>query len=171
MNYRLSLDWTSRIITTLISLLFLWMIFFQWRIDIDPGDMTQVGVKSMVTLLLVSIYVFCFLYAPTEYLLTKEKLVIKRRFGDVTFELKEIKAVYHVTKDSMKWTIRSFGNGGLFGYFGYFSNYTHGNMIWYATRRNNYVMLETMDNKRIVLTPDDTTMVKEIQKLIAPVPA
>lgn len=32
-------------------------------------------------------------------------------------------------------------------------------MTWYATRTNNYVMIVTEDNKKIVLTPDDMQMI------------
>ena len=39
-------------------------------------------------------------------------------------------------------------------------------MTWYATRRNNYLIIETDDNEKIVLTPDDTKMIDEIKKNI-----
>lgn len=39
-------------------------------------------------------------------------------------------------------------------------------MTWYATRLKNYVMIETVNNERIIVTPDNTDMVKEIRKLI-----
>ena len=66
----------------------------------------------------------------------------------------------------MKWTIRTFGVGGLFGYYGKFRNKTFGNMTWFATQQKNYLIFETTNNQKIVLTPDDTDMIKEIQKLI-----
>lgn len=65
----------------------------------------------------------------------------------------------------MKWTIRTFGNGGLFGYFGKFYNAAFGKMTWYATRRNNYLVLSTSENGKIVLTPDNLEMAKEIERL------
>ena len=57
------------------------------------------------------------------------------------------------------------GNGGLFGFYGDFKN-TFGMMTWYATRLKNYIMIETTDNERVVITPDNTDMVKEIRRLI-----
>jgi hypothetical protein len=39
-------------------------------------------------------------------------------------------------------------------------------MTWCATKRDNYILLETIDNKKNILTPDDTTMVTEIKKMM-----
>jgi len=77
--------------------------------------------------------------------------------------LENVKDVFVATRESMKWTIRTFGNGGLFGYFGKFRNGNYGNMTWYATRSNNYVMIITASDKKIVLTPDEVSMVDEIR--------
>ena len=38
---------------------------------------------------------------------------------------------------------------------GKFANTKVGNMTWYATRRNKTVLLKTIDNKKIILTPDE----------------
>jgi hypothetical protein len=81
-------------------------------------------------------------------------------------ELATIKAVYTIKKDSMGWVHKTFGNGGLFGYYGEFRSDHYGDMTWYATRRSNYVMLETYDHERIILTPDNMEMVNKIKKLI-----
>ena len=55
----------------------------------------------------------------------------------------------------MYGVIRTFGVGGLFGYYGQFYNSKIGSMTWYATRQNNTVLVRTIDNKNIVLTPDE----------------
>ena len=102
---------------------------------------------------------------PLKYIIDKNKLIIKRPFKDLVIDLKNIKDTFLPTKESMRWTIRTFGNGGLFGYIGKFSNKTHGTMTWYATKTSNYLILVTNDNKKIVLTPDNTEMIHEIKKL------
>lgn len=66
----------------------------------------------------------------------------------------------------MGWVWKTFGNGGLFGFYGEFKNDRYGYMTWYATKRSNYVMLETTEREKIVLTPDNVDMVTEIKKLI-----
>ncbi len=96
----------------------------------------------------------------------KEKIIVRRPAKDLILNIREIKNAFLVTKESMRWTIRTFGNGGLFGYTGKFYNNTYGNMTWYATRRNNYTILVTVDEEKIVLTPDDIEMVEKIRKWI-----
>ncbi len=65
----------------------------------------------------------------------------------------------------MQWTERAGGNGGIFGFYGEFKN-GYGDMTWYATKSNNYLMIETFQGDKIVLTPNDKAMVKEIRQLI-----
>ena len=60
-------------------------------------------------------------------------------------------------------THRIGASGGLFGFFGEFKNPVYGEMTWYATRSNHFVMLETMNDQKIVLTPDDPEFVKDIK--------
>jgi hypothetical protein len=117
-------------------------------------------------LLILSIYLFCFLFRPVSYVVEKNGITIKRPFKSYHIELNKIMNTYLTDKKTMKWTIRTFGVGGLFGYYGKFRNKTFGNMTWYATQQKNYLIIETTNNRKIVLTPDDTDMIKEIQKLI-----
>jgi len=52
--------------------------------------------------------------------------------------------------------MRLFGSGGLFGYFGLFWNREFGTMTWYATRRDQAIMIITSSHKKLVITPDET---------------
>lgn len=85
---------------------------------------------------------------------------------DQTIAIRSIKNVFLPEKETMMWTKRTLGNGGLFGYYGKFSNENYGDMRWYATRRDNYLMIETNANQKIVLTPDDIGMLSEVQTII-----
>jgi hypothetical protein len=67
----------------------------------------------------------------------------------------DIKTVEHIDKNDLKWSIRIFGVGGLFGYWGKFRNKKMGSMTWYATRRNNVVLVTTIHQKKIILTPNE----------------
>ena len=58
-------------------------------------------------------------------------------------------------KERLNGSIRTFGVGGLFGYWGRFANSKIGVMTWYATRRDNAVLITKFNNKKIVLTPDE----------------
>lgn len=167
MEYKATLDLASKIITGIVTILFLGIIGYNiWQLDIKSGNLTHFGVTIFLTMLLVSIYGLCYLYRPIKYIVDKDKIIIKRPIKDLTLDIKRIKDAFLTKKESMRWTIRTFGNGGLFGYFGKFNNGTFGDMTWYATKRNNYTILETVDNEKIILTPDDIEMVKKIRKLI-----
>jgi hypothetical protein len=58
-------------------------------------------------------------------------------------------------KEKIGWAIRTFGVGGLFGYYGKFANTKLGSMTWYATRKDRAILVRTIDNKKIILTPDE----------------
>jgi hypothetical protein len=131
---------------------------------------SAIGTESLVliltTLLIIATYFICYLLRPIKYVLDKDRIIIKRLILDITIDIKTIKSALLADKKSMRWTIRTFGNGGLFGYFGKFYNQTFGSMTWYATRRSNYIVLGTTTKGKIVITPDDPNMVNEIGKLI-----
>ena len=167
MVYKATLDKTSKIITGLAIVLFLAVIIFNFQaIDFESNIWFHYGANFFSLTLLVLVYSAFYLFRPIEYIVDKEKITIKRPLRDITLTIKDIKNVYMTKKDTMKRSVRTFGNGGLFGYYGKFRNEAFGNMTWYATKRYNYLILETNDNQRIVLTPDDIRMVDELQTMM-----
>jgi hypothetical protein len=96
-----------------------------------------------------------FAFRPLSYEITAQQVVIHRIFMPVKISTESIKSVEIIDKDKIRPALRTFGVGGLFGYFGKFANFTVGSMTWYATRRNNTVLIITKDNKKIILTPDE----------------
>ncbi len=167
MEYKASLDRTSKIITGLITVLFAGIATWNfWLMFNGPESITDFSANILSVVVILGIYSFCYLFRSVQYVVEKNRLTIKRPLKDYYLELNEIKDIYITDKETMKWTIRTFGVGGLFGYYGKFRNKKFGNMTWFATKRNNYVVLETTNNRKIVLTPDDTNMVKEIEQMI-----
>lgn len=71
-----------------------------------------------------------------------------------------------IPRDDLKWSIRTFGNGGVFGYYGKFFNNSFGSMTWFATRRENFVMLILKDGRKIVVTPDDLNFKDDLSSRI-----
>ena len=112
--------------------------------------------NSIITIfILVLIYLIVFLYRPICYTITNDLLIIHRPLTDIKIARKDIHNIELLDKVRLKGTIRTFGVGGLFGYWGKFTNSKIGEMIWYATRRDNAVLVTTFGNKKIVLTPDE----------------
>ena len=113
------------------------------------------SVPTFTTILLSLIYFGTFSFRPISYKLTDDKLIIDRPLFDIKIKRTEIKNVEQLDKGKLSWAMRIFGVGGLFGYSGKFINTKLGSMTWYATRRNNAVLVTTIYNKKIVLTPNE----------------
>lgn len=54
----------------------------------------------------------------------------------------------------LRFSIRTFGNGGIFGFSGSFRNKKFGDMTWNFTRKDRLVMIVTQKQK-FVMSPDD----------------
>ncbi|MDZ4714745.1 MAG: PH domain-containing protein [Cytophagales bacterium] len=168
MEYKATLDLKSKIITGFVAVLFASIIGFSlMKINFESEDWTKPALLLSAVILLPGLFLFCYLFRPLGYSVYRHGVVVKRPLKDVTIDFSEIKNAFLPTSDSMLWTIRTFGNGGLFGYYGLYRNTTHGGMTWYATRTSNYLMLVTKNDKKIVITPDDTGMLDEISKQLA----
>ena len=151
MTYKASLDNLAKGVTIGVSLLFAVIIVGQYSIIKDAG--MEVPLFTTVTLLLI--YFIAFAFRPINYKVSAEKLTIHRLFLDVNIDRNQIKSVELLDKEKLGWVFRTFGVGGLFGYFGKFANKKFGSMTWYATRRDKTVLVQTIGNKKIILTPDE----------------
>lgn len=151
MKFKASLDKLAKVVTIAVTILFTSIIIGQLVLIPDSVQYT-----SFITVfILLLIYLIVFLFRPICYNITDESLVIHRPLTDIKIDLKDIKNVELLDKERLKWTIRTFGVGGLFGYWGRFANSKIGVMTWYATRRDKAVLITTFNNKKIVLTPDE----------------
>lgn len=151
MTYKTSLDNLAKGITIGVTLLFVGILIGQFSIIKDTG--WAVPIITTVTLFLI--YFISFAFSPINYEISAENLTIHRLLIDVQIDRHQIKNVELLDKEQLEWVFRTFGVGGLFGYYGKFANTKLGSMTWYATRRNKTVLIETLDNKKIILTPDE----------------
>jgi len=161
-TYKASLDKTSKILTSIVFLIILpgiivSLIFTPW----DSGML-----ESVVLLILV---IFAYLFKVQSYVITDQKIIITRPFSILNKEifLSEIESVSIPNKADFNSTIRTFGNGGLFGYYGWFRNKKLGSFRMYATNKTNRVLIILKDNKgKIVISPDDAGMADALKKHI-----
>lgn len=151
MKFKTSLDHAAKIVTIGVTLLFAVIIAVQ--ISILKENYSTGSFFTIAVLLLL--YFGTYVYRPAGYILTDTKIIIKRPLFDKTIERSEIKSIKPLDKGELKWAMRTFGVGGLFGYFGRFANRSTGSMTWYATRRDKAVLIKTTHNKNIIVTPDD----------------
>ncbi|HEU5291974.1 MAG TPA: PH domain-containing protein [Cyclobacteriaceae bacterium] len=166
MEFKVSFDAYAKVVIAIVTILFVGIISFHTVQMIEsPNRLARTLAFGFSIIMMVAIYTFCYLYRPLKYVLESGKLIVKRPFKDKTIDLSDIRDAYVITKDSMGWVVKTFGNGGLFGFYGEFRSSRYGHMTWYATRKSNYVMLETTEG-RIVLTPDNLEMANEIKRQI-----
>jgi hypothetical protein len=149
--FSVSMDSFAKNITSILPFIILVLVL----IPLNSKNEIDI-IESILPLALVFlVYLFCFLYRPIDYRTTDNKLIINRLIKKVILDKSEVLNVELLTNEDLKWTIRTFGVGGLFGYFGKFRNSKIGNMTWYATRRNNAILINLKDGQRIVITPDN----------------
>ncbi len=151
MTYKTSLDRFAKVTSIAISILFAAIIILQ--ISFINFDGNAVPLATSFTLLLI--YFGTFSFRPVNYKLTENELIIHRPLSDVSINRKEIKTVEQLDKTQLEWSWRIFGVGGLFGYWGKFTNKKLGSMTWYTTRKNKAVLIQTIYNKKIVISPDE----------------
>ena len=165
MKYKASLGTTALVITLSATLLLGSMItFFLYR-AITAAHTAEVLIFLSISIFIAGLFILTYLYSPAGYVVATETIIINRPIRDVIISVNDIRDAFSVKRESMTGVVRVGGNGGLFGFYGNFRNH-FGQMTWYGTKLKNYVMIETLDNERIILTPDDMEMVKEIRKLI-----
>jgi|LakMenEpi03Aug12_release.lakeMendotaPanAssembly.Ray.scaffolds.fasta_scaffold15101_11 hypothetical protein len=168
-TYKASMDTLTKVLTIGVSILLLLAGFapllstngFQLIEWINPSPVYVMPFAFIIILLLT------YGFSPKGYAITEHDLVIFRPFKNKHYPLKTLKSISLLTPEEMKWTARVFGVGGLFGYFGLFRNKRFGNMVWYASRRGNFVVLERKTGKTLVLSPDDpNSFVSSLQQSI-----
>ncbi len=162
MEFKATMDTSTKLITALVILILIVVMTIPF-ISIPKS----IGTLSPILTALIPLIIFTIpiLYKPINYSIESRNIIIHRFINQVVILKSKIESVEQIEKETLKGTIRSFGVGGLFGYFGKFYHNKFGIMTWYATRRNNYVLIITSSSKKIILTPDNPEdFVKEFYK-------
>jgi len=152
MKYKASLDKMAKAISFLFVMISIFFLFFPIFFSVEEQE--EVKIIFFVIPFLFFISILCFILKPSCYILEDETIIIHRIFKDVKILRSDILKVELVPAEKLKWSIRTFGVGGLFGYFGKFYNRNIGSMTWYATQRENFVLIKTSKNN-IIITPDE----------------
>lgn len=163
MEYKASLDTLSKILTVGVILL-LTVIGIRIVLSLSDfnGDATPMLISIGVLVLFFAIIIGSYAFSITGYTVTQESLIIRRRFNNITIPRADIEEVRTIGPGEMKSLIRTFGNGGLFGYYGKFYSSTFGHMTFYVTNIKNKVLIRTTSGKKIIISPDDRQLVNEL---------
>lgn len=118
--------------------------------------------------LLITLLIAFYILKPRYITADTSELAIHSITRPVSFPYHTICSVSKVSSKDMSGAVRTFGNGGLFGYTGKYYNSRLGKMTWYCTQRKNYILLTLTNNKKIVITPDDPEALLEELRSVAP---
>jgi Bacterial PH domain len=149
-TFTTSLDKFNKIIT-IIVIVFLLVLSITIFFLIPKNEKNIIDSIIFLPIILCSV---TYLFRPNNYSVSSDKLLIHRMIKDVEIDRNIIQSIQEIDESQIKNSIRTFGVGGFFGNFGRFWNSKLGNMTWYVTRKNNFVLVETKDQKKIILTPD-----------------
>jgi len=147
MYYQAKLDNLSYWITVLSSAL---LLILPAGILYKAGSFEPILLLSLA--LLPLILLICFAYRVTGFDVSKRQILIKRIVGDFSIPVEEIDEIYF-DQDAMKNSIRTFGNGGLFGFYGRFRNKTLGPYRAFVTSTKKAVVIKTK-KQTFVLSPE-----------------
>lgn len=159
-TYKASLDTLAKTITGIVFLLIVTGIVFMFTLEPWYGGIVLVVIP-------IFILVPTYLYSVKGYQLTNDKLIIQRAFSKLNKEISisEIESASLTETGDFKWTIRTAGNGGLFGYTGLFANPKLGSFRMYCTSHRNRILILLIEkHEKIVISPDDAGMADALQK-------
>ena len=161
MHSTATLDKFAKIITVFILLL---MLFILYQI-LQRGEGSGTIWSGIVDSLLFFVAVFCYFYSTNGYSIYKDKLIVERPIGKKVIPLNNLRGIHDYKKIEKGFTIRTFGNGGLFGYFGYFNNDKIGRFKLYSTKRKDFYILD-FGKEKIGISPDDPEFIEAIKGYI-----
>jgi len=154
--YAASLDATAKaltIVSTVFSTIGAFVCIRALRIA--GKDLLTKVIYSGVLIMLIGVFVVSYLYHPSKYILGNFDIAISRPVGDITIHVPDILEIRAIKETELEGTIRVFGDGGLLGYFGHYHSPSLGDMQWYATNKNNLLIIRTRQGDAIVISPDD----------------
>jgi|YelNatPaOPRAMG01_1025707.scaffolds.fasta_scaffold13757_3 hypothetical protein len=165
MEYKASLDHTSKIITILVIVLFFYFGYRSVRLMmLNPDDLRMWMVQGGVLLFFLVILIGSYLLSPRYYRIENENLVIVRPAKNVVISLDDIVSVKLLHADEVGGSIRTFGNGGLFGYYGKYFFPKFGRVTLYTSQRKNRILIETKQGLKFMISPDDPDIIQHIER-------
>lgn len=154
MEFKATLDKFSKIISAIFLMFALVMLGAALSGRMVP-DANGNLLLSIVAALLLLLGVMLFLYSPRAYLVEGKDLLVRRLIGNKRIVAADISRIRMPDEKELKWPIRTFGNGGLFGYTGRYYTKHIGSMIWYCSRRDRLIVVERNFKLPVIISPDN----------------
>jgi len=152
-QFSMSLTGGVRVISAVAVLIMLGIPLLVW--GALPGVWVAPGSQAArwATLLGPGVVLLVWALAPKGLEIEGGELrILRRAWRAAAFPLAAVGQVEALPRDALRFAVRTFGVGGLFGYYGWF--YKKGAFRLYATRTDRLVEL-VIGGKRVVVSPDE----------------
>lgn len=159
-EYSASLGNLSKVISAFGTLFLLGIFVYSGYLNYSEPR-KEFAFMTAFGLFMILLPVITYFYMPKFYVINEDALLVKRLAGNFRIPLSTIENVELASKEDMRLTMRTFGNGGMFGFTGYFRNSRFGRMRWFVTQRVNYIVITTNDQKKYVISPDEPEMMAD----------
>jgi hypothetical protein len=95
-------------------------------------------------LFIMAIPLIAYLWSPKKYIFTNGTLEIKKVIGrQIVIRINDIEAYGRIDNFAKLKAVRTFGNGGLFGFYGFFSTAEYGRINCQLTRMKDIIIIKT----------------------------
>jgi hypothetical protein len=164
--YRSSLDLYAKVATTMFFVILVCLIYVFLKVIPDAAAIKIQKIAAGILLFIILLVSFA--YRLTSYQVENRTLIIHRPFKKLSKKIaaSDIREVKLLERSETRGLIRTFANGGLFGYWGKYYNREIGHVSVYANNWKHPVLITLADSKKILLGPDDTSLVSELQSMI-----
>lgn len=152
-----TMDRTNRRITWLVTFFFMLVLYFTRHIH---------GVEWMLYAVFCTLYVVIYGNLPTQFILTREEVILDAPFAKRRIALNEIVEIRPVDAVEKKGIIRAMGASGIFGDWGYYYSPTFGSAKVYARRRDHWILIVTSLRGNYIIAPDDPSFLHYLNRAL-----
>ncbi len=161
-----SMDKMTRIKTIFVASIFIVAMIIIYFSSKRAGE----GSAIFVILFLLIIYIVALGYGvqntPISYQLFNTHLVINKRYHPINILLRDVLLIREFDKADKKGLIRTGGAEGIIGNLGLYSSNLHNKLIVFTSRDTNWVLIQTKQGKKYVISPDDLGLIEKINELL-----
>lgn len=166
MRFKASFGITVWLTTSFMTLILAGVIFLIVKSAFGIGSPVASKITGgIVVFLIAGGYLWMYLLRPLRYIVSDDHIVVDRLIKKVVIDKHQIKDAFIIRRESLDSLQKVGGNAGLFGFTGEF-NTPFGRTILYATRFDKLIMIQTFRDGNIIVTPDDTSMIRAVKGLL-----
>lgn len=155
-----SVKLTTFFVIGLLSLLGLMLMSF-FFISLLNNEFEKKNIMMpIITLALFAIIYYAFSERILGYELTNEGIKIFKKNNSEFIKKESIIEIKPIDYKDIRFSIRTFGIGGIFSLSGSFKNKKYGEMTWYITRKDQLLMIVT-SKQQYVISPDESELFLE----------